>query len=289
MKKWLLAFLTTACFLSCTPLDRKNPTDPAASNYEGMHYIGSIGDFSGLGDFMVMGGYIWCVETSTDRIYKYNLSGDSGSYFINLNVHSPTGICNDGILFYVADSDAVVNNLKRFDPADMSNTQARLPFYQSLAFIKCAASPSYLFAATATEVYRFDTAGNTMSVGVVYGDNLPGEALSTVSDIEYNAATGEVIVADSGADRLIILSPDLTFIRDMVFTYDITGFAVKGNIVYVPASDGIKKYYYDSGVVAGDFANYGEGYGMITAAGPCAVYGDYVLVGTGTAIKVFGP
>lgn len=286
MKKAYLAvmIIVVAGILGCTELKRINPTDPEASDYYvGMHYLGAIGDFSKLDAFNVMGDKIWCVDSVANRVYKYSISGDLDFSFTGVYLNSPTGICSDDTFIYVIDKDSIISNIKRFNPEYVSDTaQLRFPNYWPTEYIKCAASNTYLYAATATQVFRFDTAGNSIAAGTYAG-------FTAVSDIKYNASTDEVIVADSAADKLVVLSPSLTLIREINFTFDLIGFAIKDNFLYIPCAAGIQKFRYDNETFVTIFADYGEGAGKITAPGDCGVFGDYVLVGTGTTVKYFGP
>lgn len=280
-----LLLLFAALFNGCTSLDRVNPTDPAAgSKYVGMHYLGSIGEFSKLDDFMVMNDSIWCVDSITEKVYKYLINGDLDYSFDNGGITAPTGICSDGTYFYVADNDMIFRNIKRFDPSNVSSTATvqLLTNPSSYLFIKCAASVSYIFAATATDVYRFDNSNNVLPSFLCGG-------FTSISAIKYNSAAGELVIADKGTKTISFYNSSGTLIRQYPFTFDIVGFGIKDNYLYVPCSLGLKQYFYDSGTLVKTFADFGEGSGKITAAGACATYGNYVLVGTGTVIKYFGP
>jgi hypothetical protein len=118
---------------------------------------------------------------------------------------------------------------------------------------------------------------------------------TNISDIKYNPGTNEVVVADSGSNSILIFTPvltnppALTYQRQLVFTEGIIGFGIKDSYIYVPTVTGIHQYYYNTGVAVKTFANFGEGSGKISAPGPCGIYGNNVLVGTGTTIKYFGP
>ena len=290
MKKAYLALIITvaAAVSGCTPLDRVNPTDPKAGNYVGMHYMGSIGDFALLEDFTVLGSDIWCADSVNNRIYKYTINGDLDFSFTGGGLTSPTGIGNDGTFFYAADSDTIFRNLKRFDPAYVSNTaQAQLPNYSSIySFVKCAASTAYVFAATTTAVYRFDSIANSLTAAV---STYP---FTNITDVKYNSALNEVVVADDGANnkRIVRLDANLVYGGNKIdFIEDIYGFGIKGNYIFVPTATGIHQLYYDTGVEIKKFADYGEGSGKIISAGTCDTYNDEVLVGTGSTIKCFGP
>jgi hypothetical protein len=288
MKKNVLALIILAAvaFYGCTNLDRVNPTDPkSGANYEGMHYMGSIGSFSSVEDIILLNNEIWCVDSGAGRIYKYSTSGDLDFWLNSVSgaIVSPTGICSDGTNFYVADKNAVVK-LTKYDPQYVSNTaQPQMTGNSSYNFIKCASSSLYVFAATTTGIYRFNLATYAIDTTIT----MP--VFTSISDLKYNPATDEFIAADSGTNRITIFDHNGAVLRHFDFTFNIIGFAVKGNDLYVPCVFGIRQYAYDTGIMINTFADYGDGAGKITAPGCCMAYDNYVLVGIGNTIKTFGP
>lgn len=279
IKNAFLIVIIAVIFSGCMALNKTNPTDPSGTNYIGMHYLGVIGEFSKLDDFEVNGTIIWCVDSQNKKIYKYDIGGNLDYTLSDPRLVAPTGICSDGTSLYVTD-----NKIIKYNASYVSNVaEVQLPDYSSTYnFIKCAASNSYLYAATGTTVIAFDIAANSITTHSIDG-------FLSISDIKYNSNTNEVAIADSGTNTIKIYSSSLVYQRSIVFTEAIKGFGIKGNYLYVPTATGIHQYYYDTGVIIKTFADFGEGAGKITAPGSCDIYGDYVLVGVGNTIKYFGP
>lgn len=292
MKHMFLIFMAIlpAIFCGCTALNRVNPTDPQATNYCGMHYLGSIGEFTKLEDFTVAGDKIWSVDSVTNRIYRFSINGytdaDRDFSYNDSFIAAPTGICSDNTFLYMVDRDMIISNIKRYAPEYLSNTPTQQFIASSLVFTKCAASLTYVFAATATDIYRYENTTNAPQTFTWAG-------FTSISDIKYNAATNELVVADSGTNSINVYGLDEPVIDSQIrhfdFTEKIIGFGIKDNFIYVPTATGIHQYLFDSGAAVKTFANYGEGLGRVTKAGPCGVYENYVYVGDRTEIKSFGP
>ncbi|HDQ25736.1 MAG TPA: hypothetical protein ENN43_03200, partial [bacterium] len=76
MKKDIITILALIMLISCgCSIERKNPTDPLSSNYIGWHFIGTIGSFSVLADFVATPDHIYCVDSYDLMAYKYKTDG----------------------------------------------------------------------------------------------------------------------------------------------------------------------------------------------------------------------
>jgi hypothetical protein len=74
---------------------------------------------------------------------------------------------------------------------------------------------------------------------------------------------------------------------------DISSVALWGDTLYVPTTDGIRRYNYNTRALIDTIANYGEGNGRVMKPGQIELYPNpvdgkyYIYVGAGAFIKVF--
>jgi hypothetical protein len=72
MKKYIAFLAAIILITGCTALNRVNPTDPKAGNYEGLHYTGSIGSFTALSDIKAQEpNTVWCTDSAANKIYSF--------------------------------------------------------------------------------------------------------------------------------------------------------------------------------------------------------------------------
>ncbi|MCE5301310.1 MAG: hypothetical protein LLG37_10635 [Spirochaetia bacterium] len=296
----LLTVIAAMAAVSCTPLDRTNPTDPAADNYAGMHYMGTIGDFTQLNDFGFENGTMWAVgiintpSGTSDAIATYFSDGSLNYFFTSTAISAPTGIASDGTYLYVLCTDPYTSaynptDIKKFSPSYVSDTaMTQPPNYAGEYRYKCAvnAANNYLYLSGADTVMIFDTAANSTVAVFGSGGTADGQ-FSAISDIEV-CPDGNVLVADPGLNRISIFSPTGTYMSKIDIPFTFSGVGIEDNSIYIPSSDGIHKIRYDTGESL-LFADYGDGNGKVMQAGPCEAHGGRVYAGTASAIKVFGP
>jgi DNA-binding beta-propeller fold protein YncE len=289
MKKYIAFFAAIILITGCTALDRVNPTDPKAGNYEGLHYTGSIGSFTTISDIKVQEpNTVWCTDSVTGDVFSYKKNGDENFMLYSPNIIAPSGICADSAFFYLVNTDMTYHNLERFNPAYVTDTTVtQPPLYASIALKKCALFGTSMYLTDSNTVYVFDTSTNAMT-GVSWQVS-PGAA---ITDIKTDAG-GNVIVADSSTNDILVysMSPlpgNLT--SSFQYSFNIRGFALCGSYLYIPGSGGLHKINYPALTEAQVLANYGQGNGKVDMPGPCDAFADgTILVGDVTTIKVFAP
>ncbi|MBP7791498.1 MAG: hypothetical protein KA120_00345 [Candidatus Goldbacteria bacterium] len=281
-------------FLACTPLDKKNPTDPGGSNYIGWHYIGTIGEFKNLADFTVVNSVIYGVDSVEESVHLYNIDGSLLFKILNLPSTPvfvyPTGITeNNGMLYVIDHQDGA--ELDVFDIASLftpdiietsyplQNNGDRITSLNDKLYVATMSPPG-------VNVYGLTVGTPELTFSITLG--ICDNCVSKISDITANNATGEIILVDSDLDRIIVYNTSGNFVRKIDVGKDIKGIAIKGNRLYVPTADGILRINYDTGEVIDIIANYGEGNGRITKPGMIKLYGNnYILVEDTTGIKYF--
>lgn len=288
MKKIISALAVLIILTGCTALNRVNPTDPKSGNYEGLHYTGSIGNFVTLSDISAQDpDIIWCTDSTANKVYKYHENGDLDYMLYGGNITAPSGICSDPNYFYLVDRDTVYHNLKRFDPVWVTNTAVtQPPLFASLVLNKCAVSGTSMYLTDNNTVYIFDTGANAMT-GVTW--QISSLTSTAISDIKVDS-TGDIVIADSSTNDILVYSSTGSFISAFQYSFNIIGFAISGSYIYIPSSGGLHKINHPALTEAQLLANYGQGNGKVNAPGPCDALSDgSILVGTANSVKIFVP
>jgi len=293
-------------FAGCHSLDRVNPTDPqAGSYYKGMTYLGEIGSFAVLTDFTVAqdpSPYIFAVDGSNQQIDQYGLDGTPINIIQNpapplpQAFFYPTGICEMGGYCYVIDTvNTVAFNIVTSagwqDPTVKGN---KILAFNNTLYAVVSDPPGVAPYTPYVTPPPYYTAGAPWII--TKGDTTCASCMSYISDITVNTNTSEILLVDSVLKRISIFTPAGTWVRNINVGTDILGAAVweLSDTLYVPTTDGIRKYNYTSGSYIGTIANYGEGNGRVMNPGKIVLYQSpapdnkyYIFVGTGTFIKVF--
>lgn len=293
MKKYLpLIFIL---FFACVPLNRTNPTDPNGDNYIGWHYIGEIGEFKNLTDFTIANSMIFTVDSVEESVHLYNIDGSFLFKIINpvnpppVFVY-PTGVIENNGILYVVDHQ-VGYELDTFDipslftPSPVANSY---PLNNNSDRITCMNDKLYVATMSPPEVNVFGLTGGTSESKFNINMGICDDCLSKISDIIANNVTGEILIADSDLDKIVVYNTSGDWVRKINIGRDIKGIAIKGNRLYVPTPDGILRINYDTGQIIDVIANYGEGNGRIIKPGIIRLYGNnYILVENTTNIKYF--
>ena len=299
MKKFVIPAFVLLFIAGCSALNRVNPTDPKSGNYEGLHYTGSVGNFTSLSDIKAQApDIIWCTDSVANMVYKYHENGNLDFTLFNRTApyptptpipefQAPSGICAVAPYFYVVDKNITYNNLKRFDPTYVtSTTVTQPPLYASIALNKCAAFGQYIYLTDSKNVYQFDT---TPTANAMTGVTWAVSASATISDIKTDQ-TGDVVIADSSTNDIMVYTQSGAFVSAFQYFFNIIGFAISGNYIYIPSNGGLHKINYPSLTEAQLMANYGQGSGKVDQPGPCDALPDgTILVGTANTIKMFQP
>jgi len=289
--------MIAALAAGCTPLDKKNPTDPKAGNYVGMHYEGAIGDSTqtSLSDFTVRGSEILALDKDRNMLYEYSMDGQTlyfGPDEPPAVFSAPTGICSDSSYIYIVDNSAD-SNIKLLQMSGSAVTVTAMSKLEPYTPFKCAVSASYLYTVSQTIAYRYNLPN--IDSELTWDGSGPSTApFSSISDIKVHTLGGttEVLVVDSTVKRISIFveTPTIMYLsRKFDLSYNVKGIGVSDSYIYIPSDDGIHKIDYNTGAEIITFAGYGEGAGKVMQPGPCGVYGSMVLAGDGNRIKVFGP
>ncbi|MCX7698194.1 MAG: hypothetical protein N2114_01855 [Candidatus Goldbacteria bacterium] len=294
MKK-LLSFIFII-FLSCTPLNRTNPTDPNGQNYIGWHYIGEIGEFKNLVDFTIVGSTIYAVDSVEQSIKLYNIDGSSIFNIVNPGSGTPvfiypTGITENNMILYIIDHQDGME-LDTFDIPSLFTANPVVSSYNlqnNGDKITDLNNELYVAQMSPPQIDVYGLTGGTpvrsFSINIDICDT---NCLLKISDIIANTATNEILIADSDLDRIAIYNTSGNWIRNINIGKDIKGIAIKGNRLYIPTKDGILRINYNTGQLIDIIANYGEGNGRITKPGIIRLYGNnYILVENTTSIKYF--
>jgi DNA-binding beta-propeller fold protein YncE len=183
--------------------------------------------------------------------------------------------------------DTAYHNLKRFNPANPTDTSVlQPPLFASIALKKCALYGTSIYLTDSNTVYVFDTTTNAMTGVSWQVSPAPG---TSITDIKTDAG-GNVIVADSNSNDILVYSPTGILTSSFQYSFNIQGFALCGSYLYIPGSGGLHKINYPALTEAQVLANYGQGNGKVDAPGPCDAFADgTILVGDVTTIKVFAP
>ena len=288
MKKYLAVLAAVVLMTGCTALNRTNPTDPKAGNYEGLHYTGSIGSFTALSDIKVQEpNTVWCTDSVTSDVFSYQKDGDENFMLYSPNIIAPSGICADSNYFYLVNADTAYHNLERFNPAYVTDTTVtQPPLYASIALKKCALNGTSIYLTDSNTVYVFDTSANAMTGVSWQVSPAPG---ADITDVKTDAG-GNVIVADSNSNDIFVYSSAGNLISSFQYSFSIQGIALSGSYIYTPGSSGLHVINYPALTEAKVLANYGQGNGKVDAPGPCDAFADgTILVGDVTTIKVFAP
>lgn len=306
MKKILL-FAMCVILAGCVPVDRKNPTDPQASNYGGWTYVGEIGSFSRLSDFVICSSvpfkcptcpkqdYILCIDYVTGTISQYSAAdgaseGDTVPMFINA-----VGICWLSDYIYIIDKNPVTN-LYAFETGNYATNWGVAVGPGD----KLASCGGYVYVAVsspaAVRYYTPDVFTKTVSSPSIWTIETnpanPGY-LSSISDISGPAidAANAVMIVDPDTDRISFF--DMTGVfsassKSFDIGTDITGAAYYNNKLYVPTKDGLRIIEYSTGNVLDTIFDYGDGNGKIIKPAQIELYPPkYVLINNDTSIKFF--
>jgi hypothetical protein len=312
-------FLIAFCFAlaGCTPVDRKNPTDPQASNYIGWHYLGEIGEFTALSDFAVVLSvpiddsstvqkpYIMCVDRAAGTLSQYLLEdGTYIGYIANYPLPAPqtfinpSGICALNGFIYITDQDPSNSiGIDAFDTTTYNNFWGASGASVAPGY-KIAGLGSTLYIAVsktaAVSMYTPDTVNKTYSAAVPWTmvtNPATDGYISCISDISAPDVSplNTIMIVDSDINRISFFTPSGGFLSKIDMNTPIIGAACYNNTIYVPSTAGIIKVSYVSGNVIGTIANYGEGNGRI--GGPAQIRlspsNNGILVNNGTSIKYF--
>jgi len=288
MKKFFLILPVIFLLLTCKQLDRINPTDPKSSNYIGVTYKGSFGDFNNLSDFVIKDNYIYCIDSVKEDCNKYDLSGKlefgwSGAFTY------PTGICADENYIYILNKTPT-NRVLVFDATNETTILTPVNQFLINQGYKIAVSGSYFYVACSStpDIYKYDKITGTVALDfpVVEGDC--NSCLAKISAIEIHSG-GNILVADSVLRKIVAFDPSGNFIKTININIDIEGFAVKENTLLIPSYDGVYEISYENGSVIKKWGDYGEGNGKITEPSIIDFFGDKIYIGNKTSIKYFAP
>lgn len=295
MKKFLPVIFIL--FLACTPLNRTNPTDPNGDDYIGWHYIGEIGEFKNLTDFIIANSTIYAVDSVEESVHLYNIDGSFLLKIVNPMTPPyvfvyPTGVTENKEMLYVIDHQ----NGAELDTFDIPSLFTSSPVVASYDLEyngdKITVLNDKLYVATMSppEVNVYGLTGGTSELTFNITVGICDDCLSKISDIIANDnIPGEILIADSDLDRISVYNASTgNFIKKIDIGRDIKGIAIKSNRLYVPTQDGILRINYDTGQIIDIIANYGDGNGRITEPGIIRLYGNnYILVENTTRIKYF--
>jgi len=302
MKKLLVIFLAAAALGGCKPMDRINPTDKEASNFAGVSYEGSIGYFSSLSDFTIARDpsdnrdYIFALDSVKEEVHKYYMDGTPDAIIANGDpkmLITPSGICSLLGCCFIVDKD-LQYNLDAFQIDNFLNNKwsaisaggDKIESYNNVLYMAQADPP-------AVRAYIPDIAGRTYTAAVqwdiVKGDAACNTCMSAISDISVRAVPDEFLLTDPVLMRVSIYGTDGTHTgRNITIGSPVIGAAAYENRLYVPTTDGIRIYDYNTGKLMSTIANYGVGNGRVGAPGKIRLYGGKnILVGSVTHIKYF--
>jgi hypothetical protein len=306
MKKILLMILCLT-LAGCVPIDRKNPTDPQASNYKGWTYIGEIGSFGSLTDFVIASSipftcsvcpkqdYILCMDASDGTMSEYlvtdgTFEGKTVSMFTK-----PSGICVMNDFLFVVD-ESTANNVYAFETGNYNNNWALMLLPGDK--IESVGTSIYIAVSSpaAVNVYIPDTGSKTYSAPSAWAmetaNSLNAGYISRISDIskpQVNPAN-TLMICDPDMDRISFFTPGGVLIPGKSFDIgtDIIGAACYNNKIYVPTKDGLRIIDYVTGNTIDTIFNYGDGNGKVIKPAQIELYAPrYVLINNGTSIKYF--
>lgn len=300
MKKIIIAVLVIA-LAGCKPVDRVNPTDPAAENYGGWTYLGEIGSFDELSDFIMYlpvpgdasQDSIIAVDRAGQEVSKYNVTGAPDWTVTTANIPEmvlPAGICELNGYCYILD--------KLHIEAFQIVTSGTATYWSdaSVKGDKILARGGLLYAVVSdppgVSIYTSDVIypqsySNTDIWGIVKGDASCNTCMSYIAGIAPGAG-GEIMLMDGELDRISVYSESGVHLRNMDIGSDVIDAALYGSTLYVPTTDGIRMYNYSDGTFLTTIANYGDGNGKVMKPGPIELYGTrHIFVGSGSSIKYF--
>lgn len=304
MKKILL-IMAVFMFAGCRQMNRDNPTDQLGTKYGGWTYAGEIGSFGYLTDFMIATDpadakdYIFAVDGSKEEVDKYFVDGTPVGIIPNPATpvfFNPSGICEMNGYCYIIDTvsiDAVQIDNINYRWSDTSITGNKILSCSNMLSLYVVTSDP-----PGVAVYTSDVIGTTYSAvaswAISVGDTTCDTCMSYISDITVTA-TNEIMLVDSVLKRISIFTDAGVWVKNIDIGSDISSVAIWGDTLFVPTTDGIRKYSYSTRALIETIANYGEGNGRVTAPGPIELYpymkdGKYVYniyVGAGSFIKVF--
>ncbi len=275
----------------CSELKRSNPTDPAAGNYVGLHYVGELGQFVNLTDMEIAQSsgqaYIFGTDDAQKITVKYDLNGTYIKYWETQDL--PKGICADSASnIYIVD---VANYIEIYTADGV--TLGQFHFATGTGGGKIACDADYLYATTASppKIYKYvlNTVAtpNPTPVASWGVEGICDGCYSVISAVETDMA-GNLIIADSGLNRITITDSAGNFIKKIELVDALQGLSVSGGSIYVPGINGIKQYDYN-GTLLKTYADYGEGKGKVTAVAPMVIYDKQIFIGDVVSIKVFKP
>ncbi len=291
MKKSIMIIIAAALIISsCAELKRANPTDPEASNYEGLHYKGSITGFSGIYDICTDAGKTYTSDSSK-RVFCHLYNGDMEWNFGETVFNAPVSVCATGVTLAVADTGAG-NYLRFFDlttfGGSISYFDVSAPYVPGK--IRSNGNNFFVTAPQESKVYVYDMHLSNFLSPQSFGTPGTGDGqFLQISDIQVTA--GEVFVADSQTGKISVFSASapFTFLRAFNTFAGIKGFIVKNLSVLVPSSAGLKEYNHLTGAPVKTYANYGQGNGKVTKPSWAGINGDMILIENNTEIKEFIP
>jgi|GEM_PF-2059537 len=288
MKKFLL-FAALALFVaSCSELKRANPTDPEASNYEGIHYNGSVTGFTGIYDIYADSGKLY-VSDSSKKVYSYLSNNDMEWNFGETVFTNPVSVCAVGVTLAVADTGAG-NYLHFFDLTTFGGAISYNTMSLSYAPGKVRSNGTSIYVTDPVNsmVHGYDMHFSNFASPLSFGGIGTGTGqFLQISDIQVTAT--EVFVSDSQAGKISVFTTGGAYLRSFETFTGIRGFVVRDGSVFVPSTAGIKEYNHSNGALIKTYANYGEGSGRVIKASWAAGSGSRLLIENNSDIKEFIP
>lgn len=304
MKKF---FILLFCFMlaGCTPVERNNPTDPKSPNYDGWTFLGEVGNFTQLSDFVIVyntppvSDYIYCLDTGNKSLSRYLVDGTYDNILItNLPppatpiFYQPSSICLlNGYLYTVDSAEPVIN---AFYLTSLSGYTANIaaPGNRIASCNTSLHTSLYVAVSSTPAVYEYtsDTTGQTYTLQNQW-TTLSG-TVTTISDIEIHSNTStavtDVMIVDPVMKKLDFFDLSGNFEKSINVGTDIIGAASYNDNIYVPTSNGIMIIDYNGVNKTRMIANYGDGNGKIIKPAIIKLYGtQYIFVNNDTSIKYF--
>jgi hypothetical protein len=309
MKKIVL-FIAVLMLAGCRPMDRFNETDPASVKYKGLTYLGEIGSFSLLTDFTIAIDpsdskyYIYAVDGIKNQVHKYAVDGTPVNPIISnpdppapQAFFNPTGICAmnpPGYCYIIDDVNIVAFHIVNITNAwqDPSVKGDKILSYGTTLYTVVSDPPGV--APYVPDVNPPQSYAPVTPWVITKGNTSCAACMWYISDIAVNpAGAGEIMLVDSALKRISIFNTAGVHLDNIDVGSDIISAAVWGDTLYVPSTDGIRRYTYSTRTYRDTIANYGEGNGKVMKPGAIELFQNpsdslyYIYVSAGTFIKVF--
>ncbi|PKL90938.1 MAG: hypothetical protein CVV21_10365 [Candidatus Goldiibacteriota bacterium HGW-Goldbacteria-1] len=290
MKKIIVMVIAVIFIISCKDMKRVNPTDPAASNYAGMHYTGSIGNLSEVTDFDAYGNDIFIVDETAALLYCFDKNGDEKWETEPDVFKAPKSVHLNNSYIYVLDAWGAPDG-NTLTVISTSGILSDFAVNLTANAHKVIVDDSFIYIAYETyiEKYNKDIILNKLnSTNIIIGSagTADGQFMEISDMCFYN---NEIVVADSELDRISFLNLSGGFLRKIEPGTDIKGIDVKDGILYVPCEAGIMEYSCSNGNKLKTWADYGEGNGKVIKPSLIDVNNTFVYVENAASIKVFEP